>query len=207
MRWRTVVAGLAVATLVAAAPPHVAGAAPTSSRAEAAPAGERVVARLTRGSRHFDHDRGIRPGRRRAVARASAFADAWFGSGAQCVGQFTTLSLGRQFGLPAGTSFTWRSRLWMYNPHSGVRGWSNWSGTVSDRVTTGSGLYGTSTAVFSNASGGVNPASSPHITWTIARGWWVMPYIQVLGYGERPVNYDTVRAPNDFSQPNWCFIA
>jgi hypothetical protein len=202
---RTTLVSLAVAAL-AAGVPQAAAAAPPKSQAASAAEGN-VAARIARGDRQLAK-RGARPPmRRRAVGRTSAFADAWFGSGAECVGQFTTLSLGRQFGLPAGTYFSWRSRLWMYNPSSGVRGWSNWSYTVSDRVTTGSGLYGTSTAVFSNASGGINPSTSPHITWTIPRGWWVMPYVQVLGYGERPVNYHTVYAPNDFSQPNWCFIA
>jgi hypothetical protein len=201
---RTVVVSLAVTAILAAGFPSTAAAAPPT--AHAASPGDAVVARPARSSRQPAKLRLRVPKRRGAVAGASAFADAWSGSGAACIGTATTLSIGRQFGLPAGTYFTWRSRLWMYNPRTGVQGWSNWSGTVSDRVTPGSYLLPGGIFVM-GPSGGINPAPSPQITWTVSRGWWVMPYAQVIGYGERPVNYGYVASPNAFSQPNWCYIA
>jgi hypothetical protein len=147
-----------------------------------------------------------RPAHRALGARSAAFSDAWFGSGAACVGTAVTMSIGRQFGLPAGTYFTWRSRLWMYNPTTGAQGWTNWSGTVSDRVTPGTYLLPDGTFVM-GPSGGINPAPSPSITWTINRGWYVQPYAEVIGVGSRPVNFGYVAPPNGFAQPNWCYIA
>jgi hypothetical protein len=199
----TTVVSLAVTAILAAGLPSTAAAAPPRSASADAPA---VVARLAHGIRHVSGHRQRPPKRRRAVAGASAFSNAWFGSGAACISTATTLSIGRQFGLPAGTYFTWRSRLWMYNPRTGVQGWTNWSYTVSDRVTTGSYLLPGYIFVM-GASGGINPEPSPQITWNVSRGWWVMPYVEVIGYGERPVNYGYVESPNRFSQPNWCYIA
>jgi hypothetical protein len=142
----------------------------------------------------------------RRVARAAAFSNAWFGSGAACVGTATTLSVGRDFGLAPGTYFRWRSRLRIYDPRTGAQFWSSWSGAVNDRVTTTSYMLPDGTFVM-GASGGINPAPSPSITWTVNRGLYVMPYAEVIGYGERPVNYGYVARPNGFAQPNWCYVA
>jgi hypothetical protein len=195
-----------VASTAAGAAPHRAHA-PSVALPTAPPSATAPLRRAAHVSRRRvsvprrDRRRG---GRR--VARAASFSNAWFGSGAACVGTATTLSVGRNFGLAPGTYFSWRSRLRIYDPRTGAQFWSSWSGSVSDRVTTTSYLLPDGTFIL-GASGGINPAPSPSITWTVSRGLYVMPYAEVIGYGERPVNYGYVAPPNGFAQPNWCYVA
>jgi hypothetical protein len=139
-------------------------------------------------------------------ARASASSNVWFGSGANCVGTAVTLSVGRQFGLAPGAYFTWRSRLYVYNPRTHVRGYTHWSRLFYDQVPTQTYVTPDGTLML-GAPGGVNPAPAPTSVWTVNHGWWVTPYVHVTGVGTRPVNFAYVPGPDRFAQPNWCYVA
>jgi hypothetical protein len=145
-------------------------------------------------------------GRGHGLARTASVSNAWFGSGAECVGTAVSLSVGRQFGLAPGTNFAWRSRLYMYNPRTGVTGYSNYGPWIYDQITTDSYILPDGTFVM-GATGGVNPAPAPTSVWTVSHGWYVTPYVQVSGVAERSVNFDSVFAPDSFAQPNWCYVA
>jgi hypothetical protein len=204
------------AVALAAALPAPAGATAASAPASAAqlprvaPPTDAIVQGLARTT---PHRRGpvVKRARRRismqrpGMARASSFSDAWFGSGAACVGTSVALSVGRDFGLAPGTYFSWRARMLVYNPRTGAENWSAWSGLYYDRVSTTSYMLPDGTFVMGNT--GVDPSPVPTSAWSIQRGLWVSPYVEVTGYGTHPVNFGYVPAPDSFAQPNWCYIA
>ena len=126
-----------------------------------------------------------------------------------CIGTSLVISIGRSFNIPPGTHFAWRSRLWVYNPRTGKSYWTAYSGLFYDQTANASGyitLSDGTTLFVMGPSGGILPAYSPTSVWTVTGGLYVTPYVQVIGYGEAPVNITDVDYGSRYSAPNWCYF-
>jgi len=145
---------------------------------------------------------------RSKVARAASVSNAWNGASATCVGTAMSLSMGRNFGLPLGTHFAWRSRLLVFDSRTGTSSFTSYGPWLYDQMpnpnTYTYNADGTVTFTM-GTSGGVLPTYSPTDAWT-GHGVWVYPYVQVNGYGERPVNITGVAGTGRYSDPNWCYL-
>jgi hypothetical protein len=185
-------AALAAAATVALAAPAAATAAPAPAAHPRAPLTSRTLAKA----------------HKLKIARAASVSDAWNGAGAMCVGTAMSISMGRNFGLPLGTHFAWRSRLRQYNPRTGVYSWTGYGPWEYDVMPNPSGYIQDSDGYWwfiMGPSGGILPTFSPTDAWT-ANGLWVTPYVQVSGYGEHPVNITDIAGTGRFSAPNWCYL-
>jgi hypothetical protein len=202
---RTIGFAAALAVAVAAATAPVAGAArpaAPSAHATASPGARAHRARpLSRAA--LAKAKPVH----RGSAHAASVSSAWYGASATCVGTSMSISMGRNFGLPMGTHFRWRSRLLIYNSRTGTNQMTAYGPWMYDEMPNPSGY------IFINGSwwfvmgpsGGILPTFSPTDAWTSA-GAWVYPYVQVEGYGERPVNITGVAGTGRYSDPNWCWL-
>lgn len=194
-----------LAVAVAAAAPAGAGATPPPAPNTHAKAGGPKLAQPRRplSAKALSKAHPVRG----TVARAASVSNAWNGGSATCVGTAISLSMGRNFGLPLGTSFRWRSRLLVYNPRTGTQAFTGYGPWMYDQMPNPSGYFYYDGAWWfvMGPSGGILPAFSPTDAWT-SNGNWVSPYVQVDGYGERPVNITGVAGSGRYSAPNWCYL-